>query len=243
MKFYFLSLIFLISLGNTHAMPMRKNEFQKPKEINNKTKTYTNSNLINYDKVFKNNDKLDNYLTFSTGTFVRGLWGPKYIASKCTVWELCYEKLEGVNIGTNLTKEIYKKNSFSLDIDTGLMLAAHDTNKNVKNNEINSGDKFYLNISFIPMIRIKRISNKFPLGLGYGAGLSYILGKPKIEQPYDTPLLSEVKAELSYPINKFKESEIVFGLHHRCTLLGLLTPKDGTSFGQHWYSVGFRYKL
>ena len=118
------------------------------------------------------------------------------------------------------------------------MLADHDTKINAKNYEVNSGDKFYINFSFIPMIRIKEISNKFPLGIGYGAGFSYVVGEPKIEQPYNTPLLSEVKAELSYPINKSKDSEIVFSLHHRCTFLGLLTPKDGTSFGQHWYSLG-----
>jgi hypothetical protein len=66
-------------------------------------------------------------------------------------------------------------------------------------------------------------------------------GKTKIEQPFNTPLLSEVKAEISYDINK--DSQIVFALHHRCTFFGLLTPNDGESFGQHWYNIGYRYSF
>ena len=86
---------------------------------------------------------------------------------------------------------------------------------------------------------LKKISKKFPINFGYGAGFSYVLGKPKIEQPFNTPLLSEVKAEISHDINK--DSQIVFALHHRCTFFGLLTPNDGESFGQHWYTIGYRY--
>ena len=241
MRLIIFALFLIISLKEINAEPIFKKDFKKLGDINNK-----NTNIANLNSSIDSlidDDKLNSYLTIYTGTFVRGLWGPKYITTKCTVWELCFENLEGFHLGTSLTKELYTNNSLSFDFDTALMLADHDTKKNAKNYEVNSGDKFYINFSFIPMIRIKKISNKFPLGIGYGAGFSYVVGKPKIEQPYDTPLLSEVKAELSYPINKLKDSEIVFSLHHRCTFLGLLTPKDGTSFGQHWYSVGFRYKL
>ena len=211
-------------------------------------------NKIQKDKVFvkesntlnlhgQNNNKLQKSITFSSGTFVRGLWGPKYLMSECTVWELCYEKLEGINFGITLTQELYKSDWFSFDIDKGVMFAYHDTELNAKNKKINGGDKTYINISFIPMIRTKEISNNLPISIGYGAGFSYIVGKPKIEQPFDTPFLSEVKAEISYNINKEKDSEIVFALHHRCTFLGILSSNEGASFGQHWYTLGFRYGL
>ncbi len=217
------------------ALPIEKNIENNFKNDKALIKDWNVSNLQSK----KNN--LNKSLTFSSGTFVRGLWGPKYITSECTVWRLCYEKLEGINFGITLSQELYKKGKLSFDIDKGLMLAHHNTEINAKNAKVTSGDNVYGNISFIPMIRIKKISHKFPINFGYGAGLSYVVGNPKIEQPFNTPLLSEVKAEISHNINK--DSQIVFALHHRCTFFGLLTPNDGESFGQHWYTIGFRYGL
>ena len=237
MKSCFLASLFIFVIPSIKASEIEKNIENKIQMDKVFVKESNQSNLQSY----KNN--LNKSITFSLGTFVRGLWGPKYITSYCTVWELCYEKLEGINFGIIRTQELYKRSKVSFDIDKGLMLAYHNTELNAKNFRINNGDKIYANISFIPMIRIKRIFSKFPINMGYGAGFSYVVGKPKIEKPFDTPLLSEVKAEISYEINKEKRSEVVFALHHRCTFLGLLTPSDGQSFGQHWYTVGFRYGL
>ena len=234
--FFFTSLIIFIT-PSVKALPIEEN-------IDNNLKNHKVSQHepnISYLESKKNN--LNKYITYYSGTFVRGLWGPKYITSKCTVWELCYEKLEGINFGITLTQELFKKDKISFDIDKGLTFSYHDTELNAKNAKVKNGDNFYTKINFIPMIRIKKIYKKLPINFGYGAGFSYILGKPKIEQPFNTPLLSEVKAEISYNFKKEKDSQIVFALHHRCTFLGLLTPKDGQTFGQHWYTLGFRYSL
>ena len=64
---------------------------------------------LSISKLQSKKSKLNKSITYSTGTFVRGLWGPKYITSDCTVWELCYEKLEGINFGITLSQELYKK--------------------------------------------------------------------------------------------------------------------------------------
>jgi len=220
------------------ALPVEKNIENKFKEDKALIKDL---NISNSQSKKNNKNNLNKSITFSSGTFVRGLWGPKYITSRCTVWGLCYEKLEGINFGITLSQELHKRGKLSFDIDKGLMLAYHNTEINAKNAKVKSGDNVYGKLSFIPMIRIKKISNKFPINFGYGAGFSYVLGKPKIEQPFNTPLLSEVKAEISKNINK--DSQIVFALHHRCTFFGLLKPNDGESFGHHWYTIGFRYGL
>ena len=231
MKLFFLSSLIVFIIPSVNALPIEK-KFEKDKELVKE---------LNFSKLQSKKNKLNKSITFSSGIFVRGLWGPKYITSKCTVWELCYEKLEGINFGITLSQELYKRGKLSFDIDKGLMLAYHNTEINTKNAKVYSGDNFYGNISFIPMIRMKKISNKVPINFGYGAGFSYVLGKPKIEQPFNTPFLSEVKAEISHNINQ--DSQIVFALHHRCTFLGLLATNNGQSFGQHWYTLGFRYGL
>ena len=231
MKLFFLSPLIVFIIPSLKALPIEK-KFEKDKALVKE---------LNVSKLQSKKNKLDKSITFSSGTFVRGLWGPKYITSDCTVWELCFEKLEGINFGITLSQELYKRGKLSFEFDKGLMLAYHNSETNAKNAKVKSGDKFYGNISFIPMIRMKKISNKFPINFGYGAGLSYVLGKPKIEQPFNTPLLSEVKAEISHNINQ--DSQIVFALHHRCTFFGLLATNDAQSFGQHWYTLGFRYGL
>ena len=235
MKFLFLTPLIFFIMPSIKALPIEKNIENKFKEDKARLKD------LNIPNLQSNKNNLNKSITFFSGTFVRGLWGPKYIISDCTVWELCYEKLEGINFGITLSQELYERGKVSFDIDKGLMLAYHNTEINAKNAKVKSGDKVYGKLSFIPMIRMKKISNKFPINFGYGAGLSYVLGKPKIEQPFNTPLLSEVKAELSHNFNK--DSQIVFALHHRCTFFGLLKPNDGESFGQHWYTIGFRYGL
>ena len=233
MKFLFLTPLIIFIMPSIKALPIEKNIENKFKEDKARLKD------LNIPNLQSNKNNLNKSITFFSGTFVRGLWGPKYIISDCTVWELCYEKLEGINFGITLSQELYERGKVSFDIDKGLMLAYHNTEINAKNAKVKSGDNVYGKLSFIPMIRMKKISNKFPINFGYGAGLSYVLGKPKIEQPFNTPLLSEVKAEISHDINK--DSQIVFALHHRCTFFGLLTPNDGESFGQHWYTIGYRY--
>ena len=198
----------------------------------------------------KNNNEFKRYLTFGGGTFIRGNWQPIYPFFGCNAWRACYEKLEGINIFATYTKEKIKKKYWSLDYDLTGMLGYQSTDKNIYDQKFSSHglqdgqhEGTLGVIGIIPTIRVSKLSNKIPIGIGLGAGPSLTLGTRVVEKPYNFPsLLSQVNAEVNVPISKDKNTSITLGLSHVCSFFGVLNDR-GRNLGHHWYTVGIRKKL
>ncbi len=197
-----------------------------------------------------NNNDLKSYLTFGGGTFIRGNWQPFYPFLGCNAWRVCYERLEGINIFATYTKEKIKKKYWSLDYDLTGMLGYQSTDRNIYDHKFSDyGLKDGQHegtlgvIGIIPTIRVSKLSNKIPIGIGLGIGPSLSFGTRVVEKPYDFPsLLSQINAEVNVPISKDKNTSITLGLSHVCSFLGVQNDR-GRNLGHHWYTFGFRRKL
>ena len=209
-----------------------------PQNVNERTLEPSDSHRTN-----RENKELKSYLTFGAGTFIRGAWNPRPIGH-CNVWRACFERLEGLNGFAAYTKEIFKKGVWSFDYDITGMLGNQSTNENYAYEEIGYNSGIFGVLGIIPTVRISKLGNKLPFGIGLGVGPSYTFGSRVVEKPYDiSKLLSQVNAEINIPIQKDKSTSIVLGLSHVCTFWGALEGEDGRTFGHHWYTLGIRKKL
>lgn len=207
---------------------------------NVKKKTFEVSDSLNINK---ENKELKSYLTIGAGTFIRGSWNlrPK---GNCSVWRACFERLEGFNGFGTYTNEIFKKGVWSIDYDITGMIGNQSTNENYDYEEIGYNSGVFGVLGIIPTVRISKLGNKIPFGIGLGVGPSYTFGSRVVDKPYDiSKLLSQVNAEINIPIQKDNSTSIVFGLSHVCTFLGTLESEDGRTFGHHWYTLGIRKRL
>ena len=208
---------------------------------------FINHKLINsYPKNITDEDSSVNrngYTTFGVGTFIRGRWNPKPLGD-CNAWRACFKRLEGVNIFGTYTKEIFKKGVWSFDYDITGMVGSQSTNQNYLYEEIEYSAGTFATIGLIPTLRISKLGNKIPIGIGLGIGPSYSLGSRVVEKPYEfSKLLSQINAEVNIPISKKSDTSIVLGLSHVCTFLGILKNEEGKRFGHQWYTVGIRRRL
>ena len=216
-----------------------KHESEDEYFINHELITSYRKNIINKDSSIKRNG----YKTFGAGTFIRGRWNPKPFGD-CNAWRACFKRLEGVNVFGTYTKEIFKKGVWSFDYDITGMVGSQSTNQNYLYEEIDYSAGTFAAIGLIPTLRISKLGNKIPFGIGLGIGPSYSLGSRVVEKPYEfSKLLSQINAEVNIPISKKSDTSIVLGLSHVCTFLGILKNGDGKRFGHQWYTVGIRRRL
>ena len=216
-----------------------KHESEVEYFINHKLISSYPKNIINEDSSVNRNG----YTTFGAGTFIRGRWNPEPIGD-CNAWRACFKRLEGVNVFGTYTKEIFKKGVWSFDYDITGMVGSQSTNQNYLYEEIEYSSGTFATIGLIPTLRISKLGNKIPIGIGLGIGPSYSLGSRVVEKPYNfSKLLSQINAEVNLPISKKSDTSIVLGLSHVCTFLGILENEDGKRFGHQWYTVGIRRKL
>ena len=196
------------------------------------------------------NNELKSYLTFGGGTFIRGAWQPFYPFFGCNAWRVCFEKLEGINISATYTQERIKKEYWNFGYDFTGMLGYQSTDKNIFDHKFSDyglrdgehGGTFGV-IGIIPTIRVSKLSNKIPIGIGLGIGPSYSFGTRVVEKPYNfSSLLSQINAEVNIPISKDKNTSITLGLSHVCSFLGVLNDR-GRNLGHHWYTLGIRKRL
>jgi len=228
-------------------------EYQAPPEIIESFKKESEDKFFKDHKLISSNPKnminedtsvnRNSYKTFGVGTFIRGRWNPKPFGD-CNAWRGCYKRLEGVNIFGTYTKEILRKGVWSFDYDITGMVGSQSTNQNYLYEEIEYSSGTFAVFGLIPTLRISKLGNKIPIGLGLGIGPSYSLGSRVVEKPYDfSKLLSQINAEVNIPISKESDTSIVLGLSHVCTFLGILENEDGKRFGHQWYTVGIRKRL
>ena len=177
------------------------------------------------------------------GSFIRGRWIPKTNDS-CIAITGCFSSLEGINFTGTYTKQYFKRGNISLDIDATSMIGYQSTNQNYLNENINQDSSVFGVIGLIPTLRVGRLWNKLPIGIGIGVGPSYTIGTRVVDKPYNfSRLLTQVNAEISYPLTKDDSSSLILGLSHVCTSLGVLESNEGKTFGHHWYSLSYRRKI
>ena len=196
------------------------------------------------------NNELKSYLTIGGGTFIRGAWQPIYPFFGCNAWRVCFEKLEGINISATYTKETIKKDYWKFDYDFTGMIGYQSTDKNIFDHKFSSyglqdgkHEGTFGVIGIIPTIRVSKLSNKIPIGIGIGVGPALSIGSRVVEKPYNfSSLVSQVNAEVNIPISKDNNTSITLGLSHVCSFLGLLNDR-GRDLSHHWYTLGIRKRL
>ncbi len=230
------------------VIELNKNEsedvfFKDHKLISSNPKNIINEDTSDGWQPYGANRNRNSYKTFGAGTFIRGRWNPKPFGD-CNAWRGCFKRLEGVNFFGTYTKEILRKGVWSFDYDITGMVGSQSTNQNYLYEEIEYSSGTFAVFGLIPTLRISKLGNKIPIGLGLGIGPSYSLGSRVVEKPYDfSKLLSQINAEVNIPISKESDTSIVLGLSHVCTFLGILENEDGKRFGHQWYTVGIRRRL
>ena len=190
--------------------------------------------------------KKNNHYTISIGSYARGVWDMRPLlngTNYCSVWTLCTE-LEGINFNFTHTNLLIEKGKYSFDIDKSLTFSWQGTDKNMKNKKIEYKESSFITLGLVPHLRVNKISNNFPLGLGVGLGPVISIGDIVVQEPHDYgSLMSRVNFELTYPVGKKKESSIVFGIVHDCSFFGMLAPDGTPQYSHSWYSLGIRKKI
>ncbi len=201
---------------------------------------------LNEEVVTLAKSKKKSFSTFSIGTYATGIWDMRPLlngSNSCSIWTLCSE-LEGINFTYALTKGL-KENSFlSLDLDKSFTLSWQGTDTNMKGKKINYDESFFFTLALVPHLRVNKLSNNFPLGIGWGLGPVLSIGDIVVQNPHDYgPLMSRVNFEITYPINKKDNNSLVFSITHDCSFFGLLAPEGNPQYSHSWYSLGFRKRI
>ena len=189
----------------------------------------------------QDNTQLSHYLSIAAGTYITGIWTP---FRRCNAFALCYQNLEGANLTATYTKELAKRGTWFFDIDASANLGYRITSRTNLVTESNDNEGTQASLAIIPMIRVKRLGNSVPIGLGMGVGVSATVGDRVIDgNEKFSPIVSRVVSEITFPLDKENKKTLFASLTHDCTFLGILKNKNGLTFAQHWYSAGFRFKL
>ena len=158
--------------------------------------------------------------------------------------------MEGINLSATYTQERIKKEYWNFGYDFTGMLGYQSTDKNIFDHKFSDyglrdgeHEGTFGVIGIIPTIRVSKLSNKIPIGIGLGIGPSYSFGTRVVEKPYNfSSLVSQINAEVNIPISKDNNTSITIGLSHVCSFLGLLNDR-GRDLSQPWYTLGIRKRV
>ena len=207
---------------------------------------YNEKDKLNEENVTLAKSKNKKFSTFLIGTYATGIWDMRPLlngSNSCSIWTLCSE-LEGINFTFVRTKVLKEKGVFSLDLDKSFTLSWQGTDTNMKGERINYDESLFSTLALVPHFRVNKLSNNFPLGIGWGVGPVLSIGDIVVQNPHDYgPLMSRVNFEITYPINKKDNNSLVFSITHDCSFFGLLDPEGNPQYSHSWYSLGFRKRF